>query len=63
MNPEWLTVTEACSIYRMGRSTFYREVARGRIPIRKLGTSTRIAKIDLDNWVNSLPRVGGQSND
>lgn len=61
--PELMTVAEVCENYRLGRTTFYREVAKGRIAIRKLGNATRVARTDMESWLNALPKFGGQAND
>lgn len=47
--------------YSIGRTTAYREVAAGRLKIRKLGTATRIAREDADAWMASLPVRGGEA--
>lgn len=58
--PEMMPMTEFCSIYRIGRTTAYREVAAGRLKVRKLGAATRIARTDAEAWFASLPvRQGG----
>ncbi|WP_216635567.1 helix-turn-helix domain-containing protein [Croceicoccus bisphenolivorans] len=58
--PEMMPMAEFCSRYRIGRTTAYREVAAGRLRIRKLGTATRIARADAEAWAESLPlREGG----
>lgn len=60
---ELLTVAEACDNFRIGRSTFYREVAKGKIAIRKIGTSSRVSRADMDAWLESLPIIRGIAND
>lgn len=58
--PELMTVGDFLARYRVGRTTFYREVSAGRIRLRKLGTATRIARPDAEAWVEGLPvREGG----
>lgn len=51
---ELMTVREFESRYRISHTAFYREVAAGRLRIRKIGRSTRIAASDAEDWVNSL---------
>lgn len=58
-DPEFFTVAEFLRRYVCGRTTFYREVAAGRLTIRKLGTATRIARADADAWAESLPVAKG----
>lgn len=52
---ELLTVADFKSRYKISHSAFYREVAGKRIPIRKIGRSTRIAVADAEAWAASLP--------
>lgn len=58
--PELLTVADFCARYAIGRTSFYREAAANRIPLRKFGSATRIARADAERWAQSLPiRQGG----
>jgi len=57
--PELLTVADFCNRYSIGKTSFYREVNAGRLKIRKFGTATRIARIDAQAWVESLPLSQG----
>ena len=59
--PELITVAEFLTRYSIGRTSFYREVAAGRLPIRKFGTATRIARGDAEAWAASLPIVTGEA--
>ena len=56
-----LTVRDVCALYSIGRTTLYREVAAGRLRLRKMGTATRIAREDVEAWVASLPVVEGKA--
>ncbi|WP_265528025.1 helix-turn-helix domain-containing protein [Sphingomicrobium marinum] len=56
---ELMTMGEFLARYSIGRTTAYREVAAGRLKIRKLGSATRIAREDADAWMASLPVRGG----
>lgn len=57
--PELLTIKDFLHRYSIGRTTFYREVAAGRIVLRKMGNASRVARIDAERWAESLPvRVG-----
>jgi len=53
--PELLTVADFLRRYSIGRTTFYREVAAGRIRLLKLGVASRVARADAERWANSLP--------
>jgi excisionase family DNA binding protein len=59
--PEFLTVAEMCISYRIGRTTLYREVAAGRLRLRKLGVATRIARADAEAWAANLPTNEGEA--
>ena len=37
------------------RTTFYKEVSAGRIPIRKLGKRTLVLREDAERWLANLP--------
>ena len=59
--PELMTMGEFLARYSIGRTTAYREVAAGRLRLRKLGTATRIARKDAEAWMKSLPVRGGEA--
>ena len=50
-----LTIRQACAEYGMSRSSLYREIDAGRLILRKIGKSSRIARDDLDAWMAALP--------
>lgn len=52
--PELMTVQDFLQSFRVGKTTFYREVEAGRLKIVKIGRSTRIASDDAAAWLNSL---------
>ena len=55
--PELMTVGEFLARYSIARTTFYREAAKAgsALKLRKLGTATRISRVDAETWANSLP--------
>lgn len=57
--PELITVADFCARYSIGRTSFYREVAAGRLRLRKFGAATRVARIDAEQWAERLPVVQG----
>lgn len=59
---ELLTVAEFKDRYKISHSAFYREAKAGRIPLKKLGRSTRIARTDAEAWAASLPTLGGEAS-
>jgi len=55
-----MTVADFLRLYSVSRTTFYREVAAGRIRLLKLGTASRIKTEDAERWAASLPvKEGG----
>ncbi len=59
--PELMTMADFLVRFSIGRTTAYREVAAGRLKIRKLGTATRIARADAEAWANGLPAREGEA--
>jgi len=59
--PELMTVAHFCARYSIGKTSFYREVAAKRIPLRKFGSATRVARTDAEAWAKRLPLVTGES--
>ena len=59
--PELMTVGDFLARYSIGRTTLYREVAAGRLKLRKLGSATRIARADAEKWAGSLPVREGEA--
>lgn len=49
-----LTVSEFCSAYSVGRSTFYQLVKSDRIRPLKVGKRTVIAVSEAERWLDSL---------
>lgn len=48
-------IPEFCRNYSISRSTFYREVAAGRICIIKCGRTTLISRAAAQRWFKNLP--------
>jgi excisionase family DNA binding protein len=53
-----LSVTEACKLSRLGRTTFYKYLKLGKIPARKCGRRTIVLRDELNQALKSLPRAG-----
>ena len=49
-------VKQAAQYLTVARSTLYREVARGRLRITKVGGSTRIRRTELDRYLHAQER-------
>lgn len=59
--PELMTMNDFLTRYSVGRTTAYREIAAGRLRIRKLGSATRVSRRDAESWAASLPARGGEA--
>lgn len=57
--PELLTVADFCVRYSISRTSFYREIAAGRLALRKFGSASRVARSDAETWAAQLPTVKG----
>ena len=57
-----LTPADVCRELSIGKSTFYREVAAGRLPILKIGRATRIDRTALDHWAAQLRAGEGRAD-
>lgn len=53
--PELMSMKEFLQHYSIGRTTAYRECAAGRLKVRKLGSATKIARADAEEWASNLP--------
>ena len=56
---QFYTVNEFLKSYAISRTEFYRQVNKGKIRLTKLGTASRIAKADAQDWAASLPTYAG----
>ena len=52
-----LTIPQCCRLAAIGRTKFYELVARGEIPIRKIGKKSLVAAADLKCWAEQLPPI------
>lgn len=59
---ELMTLAEFRSRYSISNTQIYREVAAGRLPLRKMGTASRIMRTDAENWANGLPKRNGEAS-
>lgn len=53
--PIAVSIREATTISGIGRTSIYRAIAAGQLPIRKFGSRTLILMNDLQAWVESMP--------
>lgn len=56
--PELMTLAEFRRRYSISNTQVYREVAAGRLRLRKMGTASRIARADAEEWAKALPIRG-----
>jgi predicted DNA-binding transcriptional regulator AlpA len=54
MSQELLTVTQFKERYQISHTAFYRQVASKKLPIVKIGASTRVRLADAQAWLASL---------
>ena len=52
-----MTIAEFCAEYRISRTTAYRLITAGLIPVMKVGRASRIRATDAQNWAASLALV------
>lgn len=53
--PLALTITEACEVTRIGRTSLYEVLKTGELTARKRGKTILILVADLERWLHSLP--------
>ena len=59
-----MTVQEFLEWARISRTTFYKEVSEGRIPLKKVGKRSLVLMRDAEAWLEGLPSTSdGVSND
>ena len=49
---EMLTLKEARELLKVSRNTMYNLIQQGSIPARKVGSSWRIVRHKLEDWMN-----------
>ncbi|MEP1441601.1 MAG: helix-turn-helix domain-containing protein [Hyphomicrobiales bacterium] len=50
-----ITVKDFLDWARISRTTFYKEVKEGRIPLKKVGKRSLVLRRDAEAWLDSLP--------
>lgn len=58
-----LSVEEFCQRHHIGRTTFYAEVAAGRIRPVKAGRRTLVPVRECERWLASLPAMSSNTSD
>jgi excisionase family DNA binding protein len=49
-----LTIRDTCELLGIGRSTLYRLIDRGEIPVIHIGRAVRLRRSDVDAWIDQL---------
>jgi excisionase family DNA binding protein len=57
LQPEGLSILEACGVAGVGRSKVYEAIANKRLKARKLGKRTIILRSELQLFLTTLPEV------
>jgi excisionase family DNA binding protein len=57
LQPEGLSVPEACRVSGLGRTKIYEAIAAGRLKARKFGKRTIILRLDLQQFLVALPVI------
>jgi excisionase family DNA binding protein len=57
LQPEGLSIPEACRVAGVGRTKVYEAIANKRLKARKLGKRTIILRSDLQQFLAALPEV------
>ena len=55
LEPLAVSIREGCRILGIKRSTIYREIAAGRLKVRKAGKRTLLTVAELRRWLALLP--------
>ena len=56
-----LTIAEAVSVSRIGRTTLYALIRDGKLDARKIGRRTLVPTAALDKLLQKLPRAAGRA--
>ncbi len=55
VQPRLITVEHALALGGIGRTTFYRDAARQKFIVRKLGRATRVDRASFEVYLDGLP--------
>jgi excisionase family DNA binding protein len=54
MSQTFLTIADFCAQFRVSRTTVYRQINAGLIPLIKVGRASRIRLADAERWAANL---------
>ena len=57
IQPEALSILEACEVARIGRTKLYEAISDGQLKARKYGKRTLILRTDLSEFLAALPAI------
>ncbi|MFY9286914.1 MAG: helix-turn-helix domain-containing protein [Alphaproteobacteria bacterium] len=57
MHPQAYRVSEFCELYKISKTTFYKEINEQRLHILKCGRRTLIARPEAERWFASLSQA------
>jgi excisionase family DNA binding protein len=57
LQPEGLSIPDACRVAGLGRTKVYEAIADGRLKARKFGKRTIILRADLHLFLKALPVI------
>jgi excisionase family DNA binding protein len=57
MAATFLTIADFCTKYRVSRTTVYRQINAGLIPLIKVGRASRIRSSDAERWAANLSQI------
>jgi excisionase family DNA binding protein len=53
--PMAVSIAQAVGLTGVGRSTLYKAIKRGDLPMRKVGRRTLLLTEDIRRWIQQLP--------
>jgi len=62
MPDEVLTIREVAALLKLAEKTVYAMAQAGEIPAFKIRGQWRIRRAELDQWIDSQPRGGGNND-
>jgi excisionase family DNA binding protein len=57
-----LSISEACKLTSIGRTSIYAAIKVGQLTARKVGRRTVVLRTDLETWLNAQPTVASSAD-